>query len=299
VTFASLYTCALVAAGTFWEKIAISGHGADSRYTKWFELLCIRILAEGGEFPVRKLTRATNGQSSAEETDATSAKMLTLPQCKLVAMDVVPGVNANLAFYSRWAASDDNFSKYGENCILVPQTTNLPVVDCANVPHPETGPRGFQVTVSSSHPISAGEIRKILSELFPHEVETKANKVKKASPMAKTLATMDLYFVVPVSRATAFTRQNFKHDSQETKDCEGLHERVNQYVVAIEVHHVDKFLSLYQECVDRIVANAGVAMLNPLKRPRNEESYLQFPSADVNASHKVNGSASGVMTDLG
>jgi len=258
ISFSSPYTCALVAA-RFWKQMAQQGHGSDRRYTKWFELLCTLVLCAGGDFQARSLQ-----SKSADEITAT----LQLPESSLLFMSA-PTVDANVGamddseqkgskpnandeFYKRWASNE---SPGGGNYILTPRTTNLPVVDCVSLPHPETGPRGFQVTVSSTHPISYGESEKILAALGKD---------------------FDLYFVVPDHVAADFKRQIFKDGTSKSS----LHEHVNQHVIGISIEHIQDFSKLYEECIDDKLAEfiQNTMYNNTLKRLNSNTSLAEPPS---------------------
>jgi hypothetical protein len=268
ITFASPYTCTLVA-GRFWETIAQEGRGSDRRYTKWFELLCMLVLAKGGTFQAHRLL------ASSQNSDGTFR--LELPESNLVFMtprdveymedddsndDAEEHGNdaeehnkpsANDEFYCRWALNNKT-----AHIILAPRTTNLPVVDCVSLPHPETGPMGFQVTVSGEHRISYGECKKILDAFNDG-------------------STLNLYFVVPMHVASDFKRQTFKGGTKKPS----LHNRVNQYVIGITIDHVSDFSNLYQSCVgEKLARYMEDAMYNnPMKRSSNDISSRSSSSS--------------------
>jgi hypothetical protein len=260
ITFASPYTCALVA-GRFWETIAQEGRGSDRRYTEWFELLCMLVLAKGGTFQARPLL-APSGNSNETlnlELDESNLVFMTPSDVEYMEDDDANDdaeehgkPNANDEFYKRWALNDT------ANIILAPRTTNLPVVDCVSLPHQTGCPMGFQVTVSGTHPISYGECKKIL-DAFPDGT------------------TLNLYFVVPSHVADHFKRQAFKGGTKKPS----LHDRVNQYVIGITIDHVLDFSKLYQRCVDDKLARfmEDTMYNNPLKRFNSDISSSSSSSS--------------------
>lgn len=128
-------------------------------------------------------------------------------------------------------------------------------MDCVSLPHPETGPRGFQVTVSGTHPISYNECEKIL------------NALGDKTPL-------NLYFVVPTHVAANFKRQSFKGGTNKPS----LHDRVNQYVIGVSIDHIKDFSKLYEDCVnDKLAEFMEKTMYNTLKRP-NTNISLAPPS---------------------
>eukprot|EP00615_Pteridomonas_danica_P016902 CAMPEP_0114401950 /NCGR_PEP_ID=MMETSP0102-20121206/17629_1 /TAXON_ID=38822 ORGANISM="Pteridomonas danica, Strain PT" /NCGR_SAMPLE_ID=MMETSP0102 /ASSEMBLY_ACC=CAM_ASM_000212 /LENGTH=745 /DNA_ID=CAMNT_0001565279 /DNA_START=14 /DNA_END=2249 /DNA_ORIENTATION=+ len=264
ITFASPYTCALVA-GRFWETIAQEGRGSDRRYTEWFELLCMLVLAKGGTFQVRPLL-APSGNSNETlnlELDESNLVFMTPSDVEYMEDDDANDdaeehgkLNANDEFYKRWASNDT------ANIILAPRTTNLPVVDCVSLPHQTDCPMGFQVTVSGTHPISYGECKKIL-DAFPDGT------------------TLNLYFVVPTHVADHFKRQAFKGGTKKPS----LHDRVNQNVIGITIDHVLDFSKLYQRCVgDKLARFMEDTMYNSTLKRFNSDISSSSSSSPKRAA---------------
>jgi hypothetical protein len=261
VSFASPFTCALVAA-KFWTRMAQMGHGSDRRYTKWFEFLCILVLSKGGSFQARRLMSTSEKKtlsasassfitrSLSEELESSASDLFFMSNENSLTetsagsfTEPTKASNANKDFYNLWASNQLPAGSHN-NYILVPRTKTLPVVDCVSLPHPKSGiPRGFQVIVSGSHPVSYGETETILSLLFPNDSQKDEH--------------FDLYFVVPEHLVDDFKRQNLKGG----KNKRSLHHRVNQYVIGISVDNIQDFARLYQKCVDDNLANFMEHML--------------------------------------
>jgi hypothetical protein len=225
------------------------------------------VLAKGGTFEARRLLANNNSASSNETLDLVKSNLMIVEATDNYINDFDSNDESeeqssqpttNDEFYNRWALG---VAPEG-NCILAPRTTNLPVVDCVSLPHPETGPRGFQVTVSTTNPISYNECKKIL--------QTLDNSAK-----------LDLYFVVPTHVAASFKRQNFKGGSGKPP----LHERVDQYVIGISVDHVTELSRLYEESVSVMLAeHMQNIMCNPLKRPFSDMGTSDSSELDGGAS---------------
>lgn len=225
IDFGSPYMYALVA-GHFWEELARKGSATSKRYTSWFEVMAIHRLAMGGTFQVRKLER--------NQADEIKWDVLKLKEVPVEAIGRDNDITVNENFYNAWAGLQPPRSK-----MLNPDSTNLPVVDCADI-----SGRGYQVTsAQDNHVISYEECGKILQKM----------------------ASLKLYFVVPDWNAEKFSK-NFKGvEKVEGKPKNKHTKKVEQYVLKLGVDQIKELSSLYEakaQEVDRLFISDSLIRFN-------------------------------------